>query len=873
LLSSVVTFFIMLNLGSPSPLSAGSVADTTDRLKKSNEGLHRTVLDNGLIILVKRDTSAPVVAVQIWVGTGSIHEGENLGAGLSHYMEHMIFKGTPTRGPADITRQIDEAGGDINAYTSHDRTVFYADLPSRNWKVGVDVLSDAVMNANLPEEEWQREKEVILREFAMGNDSPQRVHGKLLYSTAYRMHPYRVPVIGFEDVFKTMSRDHLEDFFHQHYVPDNMIISIVGDIDPLEVKAYLKELFKDFKRKARSPVVLPVEPSQLTPRLARENGPYQVSRLHWTYHTVSVDHPDAPALDILSSILGDGRSSIMNRVLREERHLAHSINAWSHTPAQGGLFGFSATYDPDKEDQLIEAIRQIISEYATKPFTAEQIEKAKRNYFISELGALQTMSGQASSYASGEYYAGNPRFAEHYLSLINQIDHNRLHEVLQKYVLNGFETITILSPESTAQATTAHDQDSMSFPMTKLSLSNNIPLIVREDRRLPFIFISVAMRGGLLSETEENNGITQLTADLLTRGTQLRTAEQLAEDIESRGAALSGFAGRNSFGMNASGLSEDQEMLMSTLAECMQQSIFPDEEIHKQKTHQLASLRQQQEQPMYLAQEKLRHMLFPEHPYRLNSLGSEASISAIDRDSINDFFRQHTGSDNMVISIFGDISHDEAQSLAEKYLGTISGKSTQATTWKPAAPLLPAQVETNGPFEQAILLLGYPGVDIMDPRSEALNVLQKALSGLSSDLAIEVREKRGLVYFIGALSMTGLEPGLFAFYAGTSSDKIDEVQVLIGEQIKRISEIGLRPDEFERARAQLIASHDMSLQNTGDIAQMCALNELYGLGYLHAFQLSDRLLALKPEDIQKAAASLFSSNSLAISRIIPGESK
>jgi len=859
----------MLNLGSPHSLSADTLSNTTERLRKLNEGLHRTVLDNGLICLVKRDASAPVVAVQIWVGTGSIHEGENLGAGLSHYMEHMIFKGTPTRGPADITRQIDEAGGDINAYTSHDRTVFYADLPSRNWKVGVDVLADAIMNASLPEEEWQREKDVILREFAMGNDSPQRVHGKLLYSTAYRVHPYRVPVIGYEDIFKTMSRDNLEAFFHQHYVPDNMIMAIVGDIDPVEVQEYLANIFKDFKRKARSPVILPTEPSQLTSRFSRETGPYQISRLHWTYHTVSVDHPDAPALDILSSILGDGRSSIMNRVIREERHLAHSINAWSHTPANGGMFGFSATYNPEKETELIEAIRQIITEYAAKPFTSEQIDKAKKNYFISELGALQTMSGQASSYASGEYYAGNPRFAEQYLTLINQIDNQRLHEVLQKYVLNGFESITILSPESSEVASTSNELDTVTFPMSKLILTNGIPLIVREDRRLPFVFISIAMRGGLLSETDDNNGITQLTADLLTRGTSLRTAEQLAEDIESRGASLSGFAGRNSFGMNASGLSEDREMLMATLAECLQQSTFPDEELQKQKAHQLASLRQQQEQPMYLAQENLRHMLFPNHPYRLNTLGTETSIAAIDRDKIAMFFREHTGLDNMVISIFGDISHADAKYLAEKYLGSISGKSSQTTAWTSATPELPSQIETNGPFEQAILLMGFPGIDIKDPRSEALNILQKALSGLSSDLAIEVREKRGLVYFIGALSMSGMEPGLFAFYAGTTGDKIDEVQVLIAEQINRISESGLRPDEFNRARAQLIASHDMSLQNTGDIAQLCALNELYGLGYQYAFELSDRLQALNPEDVQKAAASLFTSNSLAISRIIP----
>jgi len=851
--------------------TAGSSEFTSalDKLRAANEHIERHVLDNGLTVLLKRDSSAPVVAMQIWVGTGSIHEGANLGAGLSHYMEHMIFKGTPTRGPADITRQIDEAGGEINAYTAHDRTVFYADLPSRNWKVGVDVLSDAVMNASLPAEEWEREKDVILREFAMGNDSPPRVHGKLLYGTAYRTHPYRVPVIGFEDVFRTMTRDHLAAFFHEHYVPDNMIVVMVGDFDVTEVHNYLIEVFAPFKRRARQPPVLPQEPVNLSSRIARETGPYQVTRVHWAYHTVSLDHPDAPALDILAGILGDGRSSILYDALREKQHLVHSINAWSHTPAQGGLFGISASFDPDKEAEVISRIREVLQDTAKHPFTDEQIAKVRRNHIISELGSLQTMSGQASSYGAGEYYTGNPRFSENYLESILKVDDQKLHEVLDRYLLKSHEIIAILSPESTAATAQGVTENAASNLMTRVELSNGIPLIVREDRRLPFVFISVAMEGGLLSENPTNNGITQLAADLLTRGTASRSGADIALEIESRGAALSGYAGRNSMGINAQGLTTDIDVLMNIMSDCLTNPIFADTEIVKQKSQQVASLRQQAEQPMYLAQEKLRELIFADHPYRMNTLGTEVSIQAITRDEIQAYYRRHATPDNMTIAMFGDIDATQARDLAEKYLGKITGDASVARSQKPAEPKLPASGTVEGPFEQAILLMGYPGVDLKDPRNDALNILQKALSGLSSDLAIEVREKRGLVYFIGALSMSGLDPGLFGFYAGTTADKMDEVQRLVGEQIVRIATEGIRTDEFERARAQLIASHDMSLQNTGDIAQLCALNELYGIGYEHAFSLPERLMALTPGDVQAAAASLFLEDRLAVSRLIP----
>ena len=235
----------------PSPL---------ETLKQSNARLHRFVLDNGVICLVKEDHSAPVAAVQIWVGSGAVNEGEFLGAGLSHFVEHMIFKGTPTRPVGEITKEINDAGGEINAYTAQDRTVFHASLPGKNWKVGFDVLADAVMHATFPKNEWARERDVILREFAMGKDNPDRQVYELMSSTGYRVHPYRIPVIGYEDVFKSSTRDDLVKYFRQNYTPDNMIVVVVGDVNTADVEAHARETFNAFTRKAGQREPLPAEP-------------------------------------------------------------------------------------------------------------------------------------------------------------------------------------------------------------------------------------------------------------------------------------------------------------------------------------------------------------------------------------------------------------------------------------------------------------------------------------------------------------------------------------------------------------------------------------------------------------------------------------
>lgn len=852
-----------------SPLMKNASAGTLDVLRESNESLRRIVLDNGMVCLIKPDASAPVAAVQIWVGSGSIHEGKWLGAGLSHYMEHMIFKGTPTRGPSEITKAIDDAGGEINAYTAQDRTVFYADLPSRNWKVGVDVLADAVMHATLPEDEWEREKEVILREFAMGDDNPDRLLSKLLWSTAYRVHPYRFPVIGYEEIFRTMTRDQLEAYFHQHYVPDNMITVVVGDIDPDEVETHLREVFSAFQRRAHAAPPLPAEPPQVAPREARKISPVEVSRLAMVWHTVSLDHPDAPALDLLATLAGQGRSSRLEARLKEREQLAHDIGAWSFTPRDSGLFAITASFDPENEQALRTSLDEELVAWREGDFPTNEIEKARRNLMVSELDELQTMHGQAASYASGEYYTGNPRFSEIYMAGLARVTPEKISEVVRRYLNPDQRTTVILSPPTTNEAASVKSNNTNSLNISRFTLSNGIPVIVREDHRLPFVHAAAALGGGLLSENETNNGITVLMGDLLTRGTAKHTAEEIAAEVEQRGAALNAFSGRNSFGLTAQMLAEDTDAIFSLFAECLLDSTFPEAEFEKQRALQTATIRRQREQPMYIAQEGLRNLLFPGHPYRFNAAGSAGSLKNLTVDAVREHYQQLVTRSNLVISLFGDITREEAEALAEKYLAaTPDGPRPELKRAAPT-PTLPASAEQTEQKEQAIVLVGYPGIDVADPRVDALNVLQKALSGLSSDLGIEIREKRGLVYYVGAFSLVALDPGFFALYAGTREEAIPEVEKLMTAELERIRKEGIRADEFARARAQLAAAASMSLQNNGELATACALNELYGLGYRYPLEQEQRLQALTPEDVRALADALIVEQQRAISVVHP----
>ncbi len=862
---SFATSFIhstAVNAGQPSPVEV---------LAMSNEHIHEFTLDNGMKCIVKEDRSVPMVALQIWVGTGSIHEEQYLGAGLSHYVEHMIFKGTPSRSTGDISREIAGAGGRINAYTSMDRTVFHVTIPSGNWETGLDVMADAVTNATMPEDEWEREKDVILREMAMGRDDPRRELNKLLWETAYRVHPYQYPVIGFEEVFLQTTRDDLTRFFERHFTPDNMITVIVGDVDTVEAERKLREAFEPFMRRARAPVVLPDEPPQLAPRFGRKTGSYRISRLSWVYHTVALSNPDAAALSVLSSIAGAGDSSRLVREIRDRRQLVHSISAWSFTPQYPGLFGITASFDPEREDEVVEAIREEVNAWRTEPFSEEEIAKARRMVLVDALSELQTVRGQANSLARGEFYAGYPRFSERYLALVEKVTAEDLANVVERYLRPENRTLALLSPEKPAEKRDYPEPVAVEDPR-RIELDNGVPLIVRRDHRLPFVHIAVAMKGGLLSEREDNQGITALTSELLTRGTEYRAAAEIAETAESLGGSFRAFSGLNSFGLQATSLSDDLDTFVDIIAESMTKPAFSDDEIERRRRLQIAAIRQQEERPVFMAQKHLRQALFPNHPYRWPVTGTEESVNSLTRNDIIEHYKRHLRTGNLVISIFGHVTDEQARQAAERIAEGVPEGSAPRYEHEAESAGLPARIRSREPREQSIYLMGFQGVDVADPRADALDVLQTAMTGLDSELGMELREKRGLVYFSGAFQRMGLDPGFFAFYAGTREDVVDDVEILIEEQVDRLVTEGLREDEMSRAVEQVVAGYYETLQDNAALAQICALNELYNLGHDHIFAKEERIRGLTPDDIREAAASILRKDRRAISILLPQQS-
>jgi len=832
------------------------------------------ILPNGLTIIVQEDRSAPVASVQVWCATGSVDEHEHLGAGLSHILEHMLFKGTKTNPANAIAQKIQNVGGYINAYTSFDRTVFWIDVPKDGVAVALDILADAMMNSTLPAEEYAKEQEVIRREFAMGMDDPDRMAGQLLFATAYQRHPYRLPVIGLLDVFNQLTSDDVMRYYRARYVPNNLTFIVVGDVNAGAITKQLGDFFKDYPAKALTPVYVPSEPPQLGRREMHQEFVTELTRLSLAWHIPEITHPDVPTLDLLSTILGDGRSSRLYRQVREETGLAYGVSAFSYTPGDPGLLGIDATVEPEKRDATRDLILKIIGAIKTDGVTSDELAKAKKISLSHQLGALTTMRGQASDLGSNWFLTRNLNFTRDYLDAIQKITSDDIRRVAAKYLVDDNLTVTSLNPKATAAAARETASAISAGEIQKIELSNGLRLLVREDPRLPLVSMAAVFRGGLLAETRETNGITRLMAKTLLKGTKTRTAEQIADTIEAVGGSIGSDAGNNSFSVAVDVTQPDLRLGIEILADVLLSATMPAAALERERQVQLAGIKEDEEQLTTVARNILREALFRDHPYALRGKGSADSVAKLNRKQLLAFRDRYLVARNGVISVFGNVNTAEVRDLFEKALGAMKqGELALTDVVKPNPLATTVTVESLKQKAQGVLMVGFRGADMFSEDRYALELIDEASSDIGSRFFVRIREEMGLAYFVGASQMQGLVPGLFMFYLGTDPQKIGPVKAALLEEIGKLATEGLSETELARAKKKLIGQQQISNQSNDAFGYMVALDELYGLGFDHYKQLERDVERVTVADVRRVAAKYFLKQPYVIALVRPPEDR
>ncbi|MBK9137967.1 MAG: insulinase family protein [Verrucomicrobia bacterium] len=658
-------------MSSPPNLSAAEAA----AIPALPDGVRTQTLDNGLQIIVREDRSAPVVSAQLWCRAGSVNEGRWLGAGLSHALEHMLFKGTTTRGPGRIDQEVQAAGGYLNAYTSFDRTVYWVNVPNTGARVALDVLADIAQHASLPAEELAKEMDVIRREMDMCHDDPHRRSSRRLFEVAYTRSPYRFPIIGLPDIFNRLTREDIVGYYTEHYAPNNLFFVVVGDVAAEDVFAQLAATFRETPARPVPDAVLPEEPRQLAERVCLEEAPVELAHVHLSWHIPDLRHPDLPALDTLALLLGGGRSSRLYQEVREKLGLVTSVDAWTYNPGAPGLIGVSAVMDAANFAPARDAILDQVNRLQEELVPPAELTKAVKQFTAATLGLRKTMQGQAQDLGGAWLAAADLNFSSRYLAAVRRVTPEDVQRVARQYLSVENRTVYGLLPAGTVPPTKSVSVVQRENRVERFELPNGLRLLVKADPRLPFVEARVVLAGGVLAESEANNGITSLTSKLLLKGTRTRTAAQIALEIESVGGSLETYAGNNSFGASLEVLASDLPLGLDLLREVLLEPTFPSVEVERERTHQLEVLRAQRDQLLPEAGKLMRRTLFGPRAYGLDANGSENSLTRLTADAIREFHRRLVLPNNAVLAIYGDVEPDAMVAVS----GSVLAVGTAAT--------------------------------------------------------------------------------------------------------------------------------------------------------------------------------------------------
>ncbi len=829
-------------------------------------------LSNGLSVLVQPDFTAPVVSIQFWCATGSIHETPWIGAGLSHLLEHLMFKGTPTRGNSQMAQQIQDLGGHLNAYTSFDRTVYHVDLPSDHAIAALDILADAVFHSTIPAEEYDKEMEVIRREFAMGRDNPDSELGKLIFQTSFTKHPYRHPVIGYLDLFNQIKREDVLAYYKERYAPQNLTLIVCGAVSPETIFARAEELVADIPRRPMADLFLPSEPVQYQRRVLRREFATQLSRvaLCWPIH--GFDHADTAALDVLATLAGGGRSSRLNQSCVEKLGLAEQLDAFAYAPSDHGLWGVEARCAPDKEEALLEEINRQIRRFQHEAPDDREVDRAKRQSLLSQVHSQKTMSGKAASLGRGWLYSQDPHLSARYHERIQAVTPEEIITVAQRYFHLDKENLISLVPKSDKSTASNQARETLARPVPQqvALTSPQQRCLYMPQHTLPLLSMRAVLPGGLLTEPEHQAGLGRLASHLLVKGTCHRNAEQLASDVEQLGGSIHSDSGNNSATLSIELLSSDWKAGLDIFMEMLTETAPTEAELQTEKRKQLSLLQAETDYPMAAARDLIRESLYPGHAYGRKNFGTVETIESITLKDILSYQATRLLTQEMIFTVTGPTPPEQWRDQAAAAISTLAPREANVRN-KVAIPKLEGIIrrEKIVPKEQAVMHLAYPTVPVTHPDMVPLSILDEALSDLGSRLFIRIREELGLAYFVGTSQFLGLEASHFFFYLGTDPAKRQEIERELLSEVASLAKTGITPQELARARAKMQSQDKLEQQNPSQIAYASSLDELFGLGYLYGQTRRDRVASITLDEVNAVAAKYFSLPNYVLATVSP----
>jgi len=842
----------------------------------------KKTLANGLRVILLESHSAPVVSWNLWANVGSVNETQQE-AGLCHLIEHMLFKGTSRRAVGQIAGEVEAAGGDMNAYTSFDETVFYINMSSKKMDVGLDILADAAADPTFDEEELKKEKEVVVEEISRAEDNPSQMVGQDLFQSAFQVHTYGRPIAGNRDTVRGVSRDTLMKFYKKWYVGSNLIFIGVGDFKTEEVLPKIEAFFSKIPAGTPPQQKIPSEPAPTQPRVITRAMDVEGHYLDLGFPIPGLGHADVPGLDVLSHVLGGGVSSRLEQNVKEKKKLVVSIGSYAYTPRYPCLFIVGAVLKNKNLKETLQAIGEEIENLKHTPPSLVEVTRAKENIRSSRIYERQTVEALARKIGYFEGIANNLDYEEEYYRQVASIMPEDLQRLAKTYL--SLEKITCAFCHSKKESwpvekiRTWLPQESYVSPKKpsikksethSFKLSNGIRVLVRENHTLPLIAMKSASLGSLRLETEKNNGITHLISLLQTKGTLHRTAREIAEATENLSGHMDGYMGQNLIGLSSSFLSDKMTEAIELFFDLLLRPSFPEEEIKKEKGQTLTAIRNEEDSLAHVAMKKFLSGLYGKHPYGFPILGTLKTVQGFQRKELIRFYHEMIRPDNLVLSLVGDIDVQDIRERLESKLGSFHvSKKFPKKILSLKLPKQPVVIETKKKKLQAHIIYGFPGTTITHADKYSLEVLSFVLSGQGGRLFLELRDKQALAYAISASSHEGIEAGYFSVYMGTDASKLETALEGIKSELGKISSSLISMEELERAKRFIIGNYELDLQKNSSVASLLALQEIYGFGSNELYRFPQKIERVTQNDVLRMARKYLRPEASVLSVVKP----
>jgi zinc protease len=870
-----------------------------------------TILKNGMTVITKRVPS-PVLTVRGYVYTGGVYEGPWLGGGLSHLLEHLVAGGSNARRSEEENRTLlQKIGNNSNAYTTTDHTAYFVNTTPEHADAAVDLVTGWMLTASITTEEYKREYEVVQRELEKGKGEPDRQFYYLGMMNRYRVSPARVPVIGYQEVIQSLSRDDVYAYYKLTYQPNNMVFSLAGDLPPAQMLAAVQKHVNDAAPGRQFLRDIPQEPPIVAPRTVVATFPkLGQAKLQLAFPTIDLFHPDLFALDLLSAVLSDGESSLLIQELRDRQQLVSAIGTASATPAYAdGSFEIEMELDPDKIGAATAAVLEQLAAVAKDGVDADRLDRAKVQVRSSRIKSQQTAEAIGSSLATDYMTTGDPHFTDRYVKSIQQVTAAQVQEMARKYFDRSKLLTTVMLPaeyagaeglaraedliRAVAPTTAAADPAPEESVVTRETLANGTVLLHKRIATTPLVVMQTYAVGGVTAENDKNNGIGNLTMELLPRGTKSRSAEDIASFFDSIGGDLSTICGNNTWAWTATCMKEDAAKAMEVYADVINNPSFPESEIGQMKKRIIAGIESIDADWTSQAMRFFKQKYFSpiDSPYQFLPIGQKENVERFTAEDTRKWYDEQIRPASRVLAIYGDIELKAARQLAEKHLG--------------GGPKLAAQPKKPAPSPGATETVEQPSVEV---RSVEINKTQQPLAGVvigfdahpvigeEANFPIivgdtmcsgygyptgylhEILRGRGLVYVVHAQNIPGRSqelPGTFLVYAGCDPAQVNEVVEIILENVARLqgSDADMQEGWFERSKQLAVTADALQNETPAEQATTAALDELYGLGYDYHEQFDERVNAVKIDDVRRVARSRLMKAVVTISTPAPEAAK